>query len=84
MKVKGGVKNVNKETGKATSKKPMTKENAKKQKIAIKISEDKKKNDKKKGDMKEKEKKDMKGGLTEKQKKLPKKLQEAILKKKKK
>jgi len=38
-KVKGGVKNVNKETGKATSKKPMTKSNAEKQKKAIAISE---------------------------------------------
>ena len=87
MKVKGGVKNINKETGKATSKKPMTKMNAEKQKKAIAISEKKKKDPKeKKSDMKEKEKpkKDMKkeNGLTEKQKKLPKKLQEAIMKKK--
>ena len=73
-KVKGGVKNINKETGKATSKKPMTKMNAEKQKKAIAISEKKKKDPKeKKPDMKEKEKpkKDMKKGkeLTEAQEK---------------
>jgi len=39
IKVKSGVKNVNKKTGKATSKKPMTKDNAEKQKKAIAISE---------------------------------------------
>jgi len=38
-KTKGGVMNVNKKTGKATSKKPMTKANAEKQKKAIAMSE---------------------------------------------
>lgn len=38
-KVKGGYKNVNKKTGKPTSKKPMTKSNALKQKKAIAIAE---------------------------------------------
>jgi hypothetical protein len=41
-KMKGGVMNVNKKTGKATSKKPMTKANAEKQKKAIAMSEKKK------------------------------------------
>ena len=41
VKVKGGFKNV--KDGKSTSKKPMTKENAMKQKIAIAISESKEK-----------------------------------------
>tara|TARA_R100001086_G_C11801935_1_gene249092 strand:- start:406 stop:666 length:261 start_codon:yes stop_codon:yes gene_type:complete len=77
-KVEGGVKNVNKKTGKATSKKPMTKANAEKQKKAIAMSEKEKKMDKKDKKMDKKEHK----GLTEKQKKLPKKLQEAIMKKK--
>ncbi len=77
-KVKGGVKNVNKKTGKETSKKPMTKANAEKQKKAIAISESEKLKDNKMKD----NKKDK--GLTEKQKKLPKKLKEEILKKKKK
>jgi hypothetical protein len=40
-KVKGGYKNVNKKTGKPTSKRPMTKANAEKQKKAIAISEKK-------------------------------------------
>jgi len=46
-KVKGGYKNVNKKTGKPTSKKPMTKSNALKQKKAIAISEKKKAKNKK-------------------------------------
>ena len=74
-KMKGGVMNVNKKTGKATSKKPMTKANAEKQKKAIAMSEKEKKDKKKMDDKKEHK------GLTEKQKKLPKKLQEAIMKK---
>jgi hypothetical protein len=81
-KVEGGVKNVNKKTGKATSKKPMTKANAEKQKKAIAMNEKDKKMDKKDKKMDKKmDKKDNKG-LTEKQKKLPKKLQDAIMKKK--
>ena len=88
-KMKGGVMNVNKKTGKATSKKPMTKANAEKQKKAIAMSEKEKKDKKKMDDMKKmKDKKKMDDkkehkGLTEKQKKLPMKLKEAILKKKK-
>ena len=82
-KVKGGVMNVNKKTGKATSKKPMTKDNAEKQKKAIAISEKEKKDMKKMKDKKKMDDKKEHSGLTEKQKKLPKKLQEAILKKKK-
>ena len=45
-KVKGGYKNVNKKTGKPTSKKPMTKSNAQKQKKAIAIAEQKSKRSK--------------------------------------
>jgi len=110
QKVKGGIKNVNKETGKATSKKPMTKANAEKQKKAIAISDKDKmkehskhhtskhmkimREEMKKGASFDKaHKKAMKEepskksnhnnkGLSEKQKKLPKKLQDAIMKKK--
>ncbi len=41
-KVKGGFMNINKKTGDKTSKKPMTKSNAEKQKKAIAISDKKK------------------------------------------
>ena len=51
--VKGGVKNINKKTGKATSKKPMTRENAEKQKKVIAMKE--KAKDMKKGKGKSKD-----------------------------